>query len=379
MPVVETTTTASMSSGVSPASARAWRAASSISSERRVRDRGCCARSSHAASSYHSIGTHGIAALDAGIAEDRRPCARDRRRRPCRRDGARCRDTVSWPRICFGTAVASERRRAMVRGRWLCHWRCFPGAVSSAIVRAASRLSYVPGRSSAHITCSRVSREIMAIGCKRMPSAGDNPPPPPRRRIRWRGMPRAFKGLFHRRYRRHRADAADAVLVWLFVDFVDHSVGALLTGRIQSRRPICHHVPGIGLVIVVVGLTLIGALTAGYARPASVADERPHARAHAGDARHLCGGEADFRDRAGEAVEQPSARWCWSNGRATACGRSPSSPAAVEGELQRRYRRRTISVYVPTTPNPTSGYLMFVPRTRRDRARHDGRGRDKDM
>jgi uncharacterized membrane protein len=36
--------------------------------------------------------------------------------------------------------------------------------------------------------------------------------------------------------------------------------------------------------------------------------------------------------------------------------------AAVEGELQRRTGEDTIAVYVPTTPNPTSGYLMFVPR-----------------
>ncbi|HEX3970736.1 MAG TPA: DUF502 domain-containing protein, partial [Stellaceae bacterium] len=36
--------------------------------------------------------------------------------------------------------------------------------------------------------------------------------------------------------------------------------------------------------------------------------------------------------------------------------------AAVEGELQRRTGADTIAVYVPTTPNPTSGYLMFVSR-----------------
>ncbi|MCB9991496.1 MAG: DUF502 domain-containing protein [Rhodospirillales bacterium] len=33
-----------------------------------------------------------------------------------------------------------------------------------------------------------------------------------------------------------------------------------------------------------------------------------------------------------------------------------------EGEVQRTTAKETMSVFVPTTPNPTSGYLLFVPR-----------------
>ena len=45
---------------------------------------------------------------------------------------------------------------------------------------------------------------------------------------------------------------------------------------------------------------------------------------------------------------------------------------------RRRGRRRTcagdyVSVYVPTTPNPTVGYFLMMPRSRRDRARHERR------
>jgi uncharacterized membrane protein len=36
--------------------------------------------------------------------------------------------------------------------------------------------------------------------------------------------------------------------------------------------------------------------------------------------------------------------------------------AAVEGEIKAKTGEDTIAIYVPTTPNPTSGYLMFVPR-----------------
>jgi len=36
--------------------------------------------------------------------------------------------------------------------------------------------------------------------------------------------------------------------------------------------------------------------------------------------------------------------------------------AAVEGEIADRVGEDSLAVYVPTTPNPTSGYLMFVRR-----------------
>ena len=34
-----------------------------------------------------------------------------------------------------------------------------------------------------------------------------------------------------------------------------------------------------------------------------------------------------------------------------------------EGEVQSQTEVETINVFIPTTPNPTSGFLLFVPRT----------------
>lgn len=34
----------------------------------------------------------------------------------------------------------------------------------------------------------------------------------------------------------------------------------------------------------------------------------------------------------------------------------------TEGEVQDATKAETINVFVPTTPNPTSGYLLFVPK-----------------
>ena len=34
----------------------------------------------------------------------------------------------------------------------------------------------------------------------------------------------------------------------------------------------------------------------------------------------------------------------------------------VKGEIQRQTKRELLSVFLPTSPNPTSGYLLFIPR-----------------
>ena len=52
-------------------------------------------------------------------------------------------------------------------------------------------------------------------------------------------------------------------LTWLFVNFIDTSVGHILPREYNPQTYLPFYVPGIGLVVAVVGLTLIGALTAG--------------------------------------------------------------------------------------------------------------------
>ena len=34
----------------------------------------------------------------------------------------------------------------------------------------------------------------------------------------------------------------------------------------------------------------------------------------------------------------------------------------TEGEIQHRMEEQMVTVYVPTTPNPTSGFVLFLPR-----------------
>ncbi|HEY3919631.1 MAG TPA: DUF502 domain-containing protein [Stellaceae bacterium] len=148
-------------------------------------------------------------------------------------------------------------------------------------------------------------------------------------------------------------------IIWLFVTFIDRSVGALLPAQLNPQTYL--HVPGIGLIIVVVGLTFIGALTAGvlgrvYLRISErILARMPVVRGIYAAVKQIF--ETVLAKQSNSFREVVLVEWprsgMWTIAFVT---------AAVEGELKRRTGDDTIAVYVPTTPNPTSGYLMFVPR-----------------
>lgn len=148
-------------------------------------------------------------------------------------------------------------------------------------------------------------------------------------------------------------------IIWLFVAFIDRSVGALLPASANPQTYL--HVPGIGLVIVVVFLTFIGALTAGvlgrvYLRTSErVLARMPVVRGIYSAVKQIF--ETVLAKQSNSFREVVLVEWprqgMWTIAFVT---------AAVEGELKRRTSEDTIAVYVPTTPNPTSGYLMFVRR-----------------
>ncbi len=74
-------------------------------------------------------------------------------------------------------------------------------------------------------------------------------------------------------------------------------------------------------------------------------------------------GASRSRTRCSRAAAMPSARRCWSSTRARARGRSPSSPASRAARRRVHLPGDFLSVYVPTTPNPTSGFFLMLPRS----------------
>lgn len=187
-------------------------------------------------------------------------------------------------------------------------------------------------------------------------SSAENPSP--RRRIRW-GIREHLRGYFIAGIVVTGPTLLTLYIIWLIVAFIDRSVGALLPNEYNPQTYL--HVPGIGLVIVVLCLTLIGALTAGvlgrvYVRLTDrILARMPVVRGIYAAVKQIF--ETVLAKQSNSFREVVLVQWpregMWTIAFVT---------AAVEGELKHRTGEDTIAVYVPTTPNPTSGYLMFVPR-----------------
>ena len=150
-------------------------------------------------------------------------------------------------------------------------------------------------------------------------------------------------------------------LTWIFVNFVDTSVGHILPREYNPQTYLPFYVPGIGLIVAGVGLTLIGALTAGMlGRVLLRISERivtrmPVVRSVYSAVKQIF--ETVLAKKSNSFREVVLVQWpregMWTLGFVT---------AEVVGELKAMTSDDTIAVYMPTTPNPTSGYLMFVPR-----------------
>jgi uncharacterized membrane protein len=150
-------------------------------------------------------------------------------------------------------------------------------------------------------------------------------------------------------------------LLWLFVSWVDGWVAKLLPAAYNPTLWLPFPVPGIGLVAVLVMLVLVGALTAGYVgRLVLRTSERllhrmPVIRGIYGATKQifetvLAKQSNSFREVV--LVEFPRSGM-WTIGFVT--GRP-------EGEIAELTAEEMLTIYVPTTPNPTSGYLVFVAR-----------------
>ena len=143
----------------------------------------------------------------------------------------------------------------------------------------------------------------------------------------------------------------------IFIGFIDNSVVPLIPEHYLPYR-----IPGLGLIILAIALTLIGALTAGlFGRWLVRTGERilnrmPVVRNVYGAIKQifetvLAQKSQAFREAV--LIEFPR-RDAWSIGFIT---------AQTEGEVARLMATDgLVTVYVPTTPNVTGGYMLFVPR-----------------
>jgi uncharacterized membrane protein len=150
-------------------------------------------------------------------------------------------------------------------------------------------------------------------------------------------------------------------IAWIFTTWVDDAVFALVPPQYNPDTYLPVRVPGIGLIIALIGITFIGAVTTGLLgrlmrqTMEAVLNRLPIIRSVYSVIKQvtetvLANRSEAFRECA--LIEYPR-KGSWSVGFIT--GSTYSKFNEMTGE-------EMVNVFVPTTPNPTSGFLMFIPR-----------------
>ncbi|MCY4230326.1 MAG: DUF502 domain-containing protein [Alphaproteobacteria bacterium] len=152
-----------------------------------------------------------------------------------------------------------------------------------------------------------------------------------------------------------------AWLAWQIVQFFDSSVRAIVPEGYNPEQYLPFSIPGIGLVIFVLALWLIGYATANLmGRTLIETGERvlsrmPVVRTVYGALKQIFETVLAHKSTAFRQVvlvEYPRrGLWCL----AFVSGKT-------EGEVQNLSEDELVNIFLPTTPNPTSGFLLFVPK-----------------
>lgn len=150
-------------------------------------------------------------------------------------------------------------------------------------------------------------------------------------------------------------------LAALFINFVDSKITPLIPVKYNPETYLPITMPGLGLVILIVVLILIGALTAGmvgrfYLRTSErLLNRMPVIRGIYGAIKQILEtvlAQQSNAFREAVLVEYPR-RGMWAIAFIT--GRT-------KGEVQNLTEEECINIFIPTTPNPTSGFLLFIPK-----------------
>ena len=150
-------------------------------------------------------------------------------------------------------------------------------------------------------------------------------------------------------------------LIWLFVAFVDHTVVPLIPNAYNPSDVLGVSVPGIGVIVVLLAVTIIGFLVTNFfgrfmvRMGENMVSRVPVVRTIYGVLKQifdavLAQSEGAFREVV--LIEYPR-KGIWVLGFVT---------SNTQGEVQRVTPHEMVNVFLPTTPNPTSGFLLFVPR-----------------
>ena len=149
-------------------------------------------------------------------------------------------------------------------------------------------------------------------------------------------------------------------VTWLVINFIDVKVASLLPEYLDFRKALPFQIPGLGLLIVIFVITLIGAITPGLIGRnllklgEMILFKTPIIRTVYSSIKQIMETVMSTNSKSFKEVvlvEYPR-RDIWVIAFVT---------SSVKGEIDDKISKSDlVSIFVPTTPNPTSGFLLFV-------------------
>jgi uncharacterized membrane protein len=150
-------------------------------------------------------------------------------------------------------------------------------------------------------------------------------------------------------------------ITWLLINLIDNYAAALIPERLNPQTYLPVYIPGIGIFLSIIVILFIGFLTTNlFGRTMIRVGENmlgrlPVVRSVYGATKQIMetvmARQSDaFREVI--LIEYPR-RGIWVIGFVT---------GTTKGEVQNISKENLINIFVPTTPNPTSGFLLFMPR-----------------
>ncbi|MCC6466836.1 MAG: DUF502 domain-containing protein [Alphaproteobacteria bacterium] len=180
-------------------------------------------------------------------------------------------------------------------------------------------------------------------------------------RVRRSGLMARLRGYFMAGILVTAPTGITCYLAWLFLVFVDDKVKPLIPARYNPEYYLPFSIPGLGLIILLLGLTAVGMLAAGLIGRTllrigeSIVQRMPIVRGVYSASKQVIEtvvGQNATSFREVVLIEFPR-RECWVIGFIT---------GVAKGEIGKLADEEVVNVFVPTTPNPTGGYVLFLPR-----------------
>jgi len=149
-------------------------------------------------------------------------------------------------------------------------------------------------------------------------------------------------------------------VAWAFITFVDNLVVPIVPNGYRPSNYLPFSIPGLGLIIVFTFTTLVGSLASGlFGRTLiriweNILNRMPVVRSVYSAIKQILetvmAAQSDaFRQAV--LVQYPR-KDIWAIGFVT---------GSTKGEVSNNVSEKMINVFMPTTPNPTSGFLLFFP------------------